>query len=130
MFSSNKKSNNNNAIIGDSRTVPLDFFVYLINEYVSMSFKKKDNSLEKLGAEVGSRLYEGILFQNSLYNKKEKRETKFIDILQYAQTKLFPILFGKKGDSLQSFTSDRKVTFINIYQYPFKIVDNNSNSIN
>ena len=108
MYSSNKKSKSN-PIIGESRKVPLNFFVYLINEYVSMSFKKKDNSLEKLGAEVGSRLYEGILFQQSPYNKKDKRETKKLEILQYTQIHLFPILFNKKGDSLQSFTSDRKV---------------------
>ena len=110
MYSSNKK-NKSNPIIDESRSVPLDFFVYLINEYVSMSFKKKDNSLEKLGTEVGSRLYEGILFQDSLYNKKEKREIKILEILQYTQLQLFPILFNKKGDSLQSFTSDRKVIF-------------------
>ena len=71
-------------LIRDKKTVPIDFFVFLINEYVSKSFRKKDNSLEKLGTEVGARLYEGQLpipkslsftdYEISIYDSRFKNE--------------------------------------------------------
>ena len=115
------------ALIGENRNVPFNTLVYLINEYANFGGQQKKLDLvEKVGEDVGARLYEGVLFSGaSLGNRKEERKTKVIDMLNYVKYSLWPILFDKTANGLESFIGDRKhsVTGQDLKEYVIYDVD-------
>ena len=90
--------------------VSFNFFTFLINEYANFSFtRKKDNSIEVLGEDVGARLYEGLLFNNTnVQIRKGERKIKILDILNYIKQDLWTELFNKPASGLESFIGERK----------------------
>jgi hypothetical protein len=99
-----------NPLLGDKNDVSFNSLIYIINEYGNFSFsRKKENSIEKLGVDVGARLYEGIFFTSSnLMSEKKERKIKILDILNYIKYNLWPVLFNKQATGLESFIGERK----------------------
>jgi len=98
------------ALINENKSVPFNTLIYLINEYANFgSSQKKSDSVEKIGEDVGARLYEGVLFSGvNLANRKDERKIKIIDMLNYIKYSLWPVLFDKTANGLESFIGDRK----------------------
>ena len=94
----------------DSKFTGYNFMIYLINEYANFGIThKKESSVEKLGEDVGARVYESLFFcGNKLVPKNEERKTKILDILNYVKTSLWPALFDRAASGLESFIGERK----------------------
>lgn len=99
-----------NSLLTSKADVSFNFFTYLINEYANFSFtRKKDNSIENLGEDVGARLYEGLLFNDAnITARKGERKIKILDILNYIKQELWTEMFGKPASGLESFIGERK----------------------
>ena len=97
-------------LISEQRTVSFHTFTYLINEYASFSYSRtKENMLERLGEDVGARLYEGLFFANvKTDTKKAERRIKVLDVLNYVKQDLWTMLFDKPASGLESFIGERR----------------------
>ena len=112
MFSSNiNHQTQKTPLISENTNISFNTLTYIINEYSNFSFsRKKENSIEKLGVDVGARLYEGIFFtQSNLLSEKKERKIKILDILNYIKYNLWPVLFNKQASGLESFIGERKL---------------------
>ena len=74
-----------------------------------MSFtQKKENAIQKLGEEVGARLYEGLFFAKHKMDKKAYRKIKILTMLKYVKDDLWEVIFGRQATGLEAFIGDRK----------------------
>lgn len=81
----------------------------MINEYANISFQwKKENAIQKLGEEVGARLYEGMFFTKNKMDKKAHRKIKILPMLKYIKDDLWEVLFNQSAAGLEAFIGDRK----------------------
>lgn len=114
-------------LIEDSKQVTFNTLIYILNEYSAMGYnKKKNDALERLGEDVGARLYEGILFTGpNLSSRKDERKLKIVDVLNYVRYSLWPVLFDKTASGIEIFTGGRKhkVTNVELKEYVIYDVD-------
>ncbi len=115
MFTPKAPSNSLNRpkkspLIEDNKQVSFNTMVYLLNEYAALGYnKKKTDVLERLGEDVGARLYEGILFTSTnLSSRKDERKLKVVDAMNYVRYSLWPALFDKTASGIEIFTGGRK----------------------
>ncbi len=82
----------------------------MINEYANFTFsRKKENSIDNLGFDVGQRLYEGLFFTSeTIISNKKDRKIKILDILNYIKYSLWQVLFDRSASGLESFIGERK----------------------
>ena len=113
------------ALIQDQKQVSFNTLIYILNEYSAMGHnKKKTDSLEKLGEDVGARLYEGIFFTTqNLSSKKEERKLKIVEMMNYIRYSLWPVLFDKTAGGIEIFTGSRKHKLTNADLKEYVIYD-------
>jgi len=101
--------------IGKSKSdVNLSTFAFLISEVVQYSHKRCSNladfqiKMQEFGRSIGVRLLELTYYRE----KKDKRETKFIEQLNFIKKFVWKSIYGKEADSVERHATDSLIYYI------------------